>query len=196
VIGQPTDPALADAVKTLHIWLARGSHRRDRNRDGHYDDERAVQIMDAWWPRALDAQFKTVLGTDLFNKITQLIEIDNAPNNHGAHLGSAYQTGWYSYVQKDLRRLLGEPVSGPFSRIYCGNGDLVQCRTLLRNSLSAALAVTKEQLYQDEGCTDGDQLCFDEVRFRAVGAVTADPIPWINRPTFQQAVEVQGHRPR
>jgi acyl-homoserine lactone acylase PvdQ len=196
VIGQPTDPALADAVKTLHIWLARGSHRRDKNRDGQYDDERAVQIMDAWWPRAIDAQFRTVLGNDLFNKITTIIEIDNAPNNHGAHLGSAYQTGWYSYVQKDLRRLLGEPVSGPFSRIYCGNGNLAQCRTLLRNSLSDALAVTKEQLYQDEGCTDGDQLCFDEVRFRAVGAVTAPPVPWINRPTFQQALEVQGHRPR
>jgi hypothetical protein len=26
--------------------------------------------------------------------------------------------------------------------------------------------------------------------------VTVPAIPWINRPTYQQAVEVQGHRPR
>jgi hypothetical protein len=26
--------------------------------------------------------------------------------------------------------------------------------------------------------------------------VLVPAIPWINRPTFQQAVEVQGHRPR
>ena len=54
----------------------------------------------------------------------------------------------------------------------------------------------KDQLYQDSGCTAGDQTCFDAVRFRAIGAITVPPIPWINRPTYQQVVEVQGHRPR
>jgi hypothetical protein len=144
----------------------------------------------------VDAIFKPALGTDLFDKITRLVGVDNAPNNHGAHLGSAYQDGWYGYVQKDLRQLLGEPVQGPFSRVYCGNGNLAQCRTALASSLQAALAVPKTQLYQDSGCTDGDQPCFDAVRFRAIGAITVPSIPWINRPTFQQAVEVQGHRPR
>ncbi len=196
VIGQPSEPALADAVRTLNIWLYRGSHRRDKNRDGAYDDEDGVRIMDAWWPRAVDAMFKPSLGSDLFNKITGIIEVDNEPNNHGAHLGSAYQNGWYGYVQKDLRKLLGESVQGPFSRGYCGNGDLAQCRTALTDSLRAAIAVPKTQLYQTSGCTDGDQPCYDEVRFRAIGAITVPPIPWINRPTHQQVVEVQGHRPR
>ena len=41
-----------------------------------------------------------------------------------------------------------------------------------------------------------DQWCFDSVRFRPIGAVTVRTIHWINRPTFQQAVEVQGHRAR
>ena len=39
-------------------------------------------------------------------------------------------------------------------------------------------------------------MCFDETRFRTVGAVSVDPIHWINRPTWQQVVEVQGHRGR
>ena len=29
---------------------------------------------------------------------------------------------------------------------------------------------------------------------RRHGAVGVNPIPWINRPTWQQAVEIQGHR--
>ena len=41
-----------------------------------------------------------------------------------------------------------------------------------------------------------DQWCFDSVRFRPIGGVTVRTIHWINRPTFQQAVEIQGHRPR
>jgi hypothetical protein len=33
------------------------------------------------------------------------------------------------------------------------------------------------------------------VSFRPLGAVTQPLIHWINRPTFQQADEIQGHRP-
>jgi acyl-homoserine lactone acylase PvdQ len=197
VLGEaPNNPQLADAIRTLQIWLFKGAHRIDKDKDGHYEDERAVQLMDAWWPRAIDYMYRPVLGQDLFNKIQVMVGLDNAPNNHGAHLGSAYQDGWYGYVQKDLRKLLGENVKGPLSRVYCGSGNLGACRLLLAASLLDAVNVTKEQLYTDSGCTAGDQPCFDAVRFRAIGAVTVPSIPWINRPTFQQAVEVQGHRPR
>ena len=196
VLGPQSDPALADAIRTLAIWIYRGSHRIDRNKDGSYDEERAVQIADAWWPRAVEAMFKPSLGTELFNKIVGRIGLDNHPNNHGAHLGSAWQDGWYGYVNKDMRSLLGENVKGALSRPYCGDGTLAACRAALRDSLTAALAVPKEQLYQDSGCTAGDETCFDAVRFRPIGAITVPSIPWINRPTYQQVVEVQGHRPR
>jgi hypothetical protein len=196
VIGNPTNPPLADAVQALKVWLFKGAHRIDKDKDGHYADEAAVQIMDAWWPRAVDRIFKGELGQNTFDKITAMIGLDNEPNNHGAHLGSAYQDGWYGYVNKDLRSVLGQPVQQPFSRKYCGGGVLSNCRLLLTAALLDALNVTKAQLYTDSGCTAGDQACFDAVRFRPIGAVTVPPIPWINRPTFQQAVEVQGHRPR
>jgi acyl-homoserine lactone acylase PvdQ len=196
VIGTPNSPELASAVSTLQTWLSRGTHRIDKNKDGHYDDERAVQIMDAWWPLAVDYMFRPPLGDTVFGKFTGMLGVDNAPNNHGAHLGSAYQDGWYGFVNKDLRRVLGDPVQGQLSRPYCGNGILNNCRFLLGVALLNALKVTKEQLYTDSGCTAGDQPCFDFVRFRPIGAVTVPAIPWINRPTFQQAVEVQGHRPR
>ena len=43
-------------------------------------------------------------------------------------------------------------------------------------------------------CDDGD-LC-DEISFMTAGAVGMPDIHWQDRPTFQQIVEVQGHRPR
>jgi hypothetical protein len=41
-----------------------------------------------------------------------------------------------------------------------------------------------------------NQMCYDSIVFRALGAITVPTMVWINRPTFQQAVEVLGHRPR
>ena len=37
-----------------------------------------------------------------------------------------------------------------------------------------------------------DQWCYDAVRQRPVGGATQPLIHWINRPTYQQVVEVQG----
>jgi hypothetical protein len=39
-------------------------------------------------------------------------------------------------------------------------------------------------------------MCHDAVRFSTTGGIGVKPIPWINRPTWQQAVEIQGHRGR
>ena len=71
---------------------------------------------------------------------TACSSFDNEPNNHGQHLGSAYQDGWWGYVSKDLRRVLGQSVSDGFSRTYCGSGSLTACRDALRQALSDALA--------------------------------------------------------
>jgi hypothetical protein len=37
-------------------------------------------------------------------------------------------------------------------------------------------------------------MCSDSIQFRVIGAIKQPLIEWINRPTFQQAVEIQGHR--
>ena len=47
----------------------------------------------------------------------------------------------------------------------------------------------------DDKCkTAGDQYCRDEVSFRPLGGITQPLIHWINRPTYQQVLEIQGHR--
>ena len=200
VIGTPEDPALADAVAKLRAWVADGSHRRDRDGDGVYEHADAIRILDAFWPRWMHAQFEPSLGPKLFDQLVAAHELDNAPNNHGSHLGSAYQTGWYGYAAKDLRRVLGRRVAQPYSKRYCGAGVRARCRALLRSALGDALADTPAKLYEDKACAAAgkphDQACFDAIAFRATGGVTQPMIGWQNRPTYQQAIEVQGHRPR
>src|SRR5207244_2450344 len=132
-------PELRHALALLRAWVRSGAHRIDRNRDGAYDQSEAVQIMDAWWPRWLHAEFEPLLGRRLFRDIAGLNELVNAPNNSGQHLGSAWQAGWYGYAQKDLRTVLGRHVRGRYSRVYCGRGSLARCRTALAASLRAAL---------------------------------------------------------
>ena len=81
---------------------------------------------------------------------------------------------------------------------------------MLVSTLIQATTKTPAQLYgADDICKSqpglgpsdprrkaGDQLCFDSIWMRALGAAQQPVIHWINRPTFQQAVEIQGRAPR
>jgi acyl-homoserine lactone acylase PvdQ len=197
IVGRPRDKTLRAAVATLRAWRRAGGHRKDANRDGRYDHAAAVQLMDAWWPRLVRAQFQPVLGRGAFERLATTVDFDNEPNNHGQHLGSAFQDGWYGYSRKDLMSVLGRKVRGPYSRRYCGKGSLKRCRRALRRSLAAAVKVPAAELYGgDEKCPNADQWCFDAVSFRATGGATQPLIHWINRPTFQQINEIQRPVPR
>jgi acyl-homoserine lactone acylase PvdQ len=192
VIGRPRDPALRDAVAKLRAWRRDGGLRRDHDRNGVYEHSDAIRIMDAWWPRWLEAQFRPVLGERAFKVLTATVAIDNPPSTHQ---GSAYQGSWYGYVSKDLRTVLGERVRGKYSRVYCGT--LKRCRAALRRSLAAAARVPASEVYPGDAlCEAGDQWCHDAVQHRPIGGATQALIHWINRPTFQQVVEVHKRVPR
>jgi acyl-homoserine lactone acylase PvdQ len=200
VLGTPRDPALRQAVDALTAWRNAGAHRIDTNRDGQYEHADAIRVMDAWWPRWMKAQFEPSLGRDLFERIDRVHEIDNNPNNHGDHVGSAWQNGWYSFAQKDLRRVLGDRVRG-WPRTYCGRGRLSACRAALERSLADALSASANPgLYNDPVCAaehrDNEQACFDAIWHRPLGGITQPLVPWQNRPTFQQVVEIPGTAPR
>jgi acyl-homoserine lactone acylase PvdQ len=201
ILGKPHDAGLRDAVNKLRAWQRDGGLRRDSNHDGVYEHADAIRIMDAWWPRWVKAQFQPALGGKAYSALSRTLEIDNPPNNNGAHLGSAYQGGWYGYVRKDLRSVLKRKVKGAYARRYCGGGKLARCRLVLERSLRDARRVSASQLYGDDAVCKaagkaGDQWCFDAVRLRPVGGATQPLIHWINRPTYQQAVEIHNRAPR
>ena len=190
------------AVSTLGAWTRSGAYRRDLDSNGTYEATEAVRIMDAWWPRMVEGNFRRALGGDLFAQA--LGDNDDEPRAQG----SAYQEGAYGTVEKDLRNVLGRNVKGRYSRVYCGagrrggggGGNLGKCRRALLDSLKEALEVSYGELYGSDTCennagvTGDPQYCNDAVRFRALGGITQPPIHWINRPTYQQVVEIQGHR--
>jgi hypothetical protein len=155
--------------------------------------------MDAWWPLLIRAELQPVLGSKLLDESERDFPINDQPGQgtSGPHLGSAFDVGFYGIVQKDLRAALHRHVAGPLNRIYCGNGSLTACRAALRASLRKAISRTQVQVYPSDGvCAAGNQMCSDSIQFRAIGAITQPLIEWINRPTFQQAVEILGHGPR
>ncbi|MGI8460235.1 MAG: penicillin acylase family protein [Solirubrobacterales bacterium] len=189
--GKGASAEAKGAISTLKAWAKSGAHRRDLNRDGTYDDAEAVRIMDAWWPLLLEAEFEPTLGKDLYGVIEDARGIDDTPHKSGTNQGSAYNGGWYGYVQKDLRTLLGKKVRGRYSRVYCGKGKLDACRGDLIDSLEQAVATPESEVYADaDSCDLGSaQMCFDAVEFTTTGGVGQPPFHWINRPTFQQVVE-------
>ncbi|HET8953919.1 MAG TPA: hypothetical protein VFN44_25575, partial [Solirubrobacteraceae bacterium] len=111
--------------------------------------------------------------------------------------GSSFFDGWHGYVDKDLRRLLGRRVKHPLSRRYCGGGKLRACRRVLTSTLAAAATDVRSQYgtalahvrIRATGC-EKDPIC-DQISFITAGAVDTPPIPWQDRPTFQQIVEIR-----
>ncbi len=75
--------------------------------------------MDAWYPKAADAVLAPVLG-ELTPRFAQLRGRGGAASSFGS--------GWYSYIDKDLRTLLGRNVKGKFANRYCGSGRLQRVR--------------------------------------------------------------------
>jgi hypothetical protein len=199
VIGHPKAPApLVAAVAQLRAWLAAGAHRINRaapGAHGTYQQGTAVQIMDAWWPLLVRADFGSVLGSSLLTSVEGQFAINDEPGHgtSGSHLGSAWDVGFYGIVQKDLRAVLGRRVAGPLNRVFCGRGSLKACRLALEASLLQAVGESAAQVYPADGvCAAGDQMCSDSIQFRAIGAVTQPLIEWVNRPTFQQALTITG----
>ncbi len=194
VIGH--DRSTAAARKVLAGWLHAGAPRVDRDRDGHYAHEQAIALFDDWWQHgrksvAYDVM-KGRLGSRLAHQLPTLL--DDHPRQG---VGSSWNgIAWYGYLNKDLRTLLGRRVAQPYRYGYCGGGRLSACRRTLRASLRSAVA----RVLREQGVDSVRKLTYDktqdDIRSATAGVVGVRPIDWQNRPTFQQVVELTGHRPR
>jgi acyl-homoserine lactone acylase PvdQ len=198
VTGRGRTAETREAIRLLDGWVRAGSHRRDVNDDNVVEHGAAIAVMDDWWPLLARAVFQPVLGGPAYEAIRDVHGFGSPPPDDG----SAFGNGWWSEIHTDLRTLLGARVRDPLSRRYCGRGNRARCRATLLSTLAEAVASAKERygastladIEMQAVCDDGD-LC-DEISFTTGGAVGMPDIHWQDRPTFQQIVEVQGHRPR
>jgi acyl-homoserine lactone acylase PvdQ len=189
VLG-PTAPPSSDARAQnmrdrLAAWLATETHRRDHDHDGQYDDPQAPAIMDAWWPRLAHAMFDSASGAAIDDLGLTLDDGDRF-----GHLGSAFDDAFYGQVRKDLTRILGLPQADPWSRPYCGGGVLADCRAALWQAMSQAAADLQAEFGSANVADWKRQIADEDIRHTAVGVTAVPAIPWINRPTFQQVVQL------
>ncbi len=190
----PAPSALAlEARKVVNKWVfKKGSSRYGK--EGPKDPGAA--ILDAAWKPIGEAVLTPVLGESLTNQLQGAIGANNGENSQG----SSYGGGWYGYVYKSLREVLGDSVAQPNSRPYCGNGNLEACR----NSLWAALQGAAEDLSTEQGPTVKSwraakvrigflpgpiPLVFNK-KTKKLESLT---MSWTNRSTFQQVIEFTGH---
>jgi acyl-homoserine lactone acylase PvdQ len=187
VLDGTTAPNARDQqmLDLLEAWRANGSSRLDVDLNGKIDDPGAA-IMDAAWPKIADAVMSPVLGPQL-PELASLMGRDDSANNQG----SSYDSGWYGYIDKDLRTVSGHQVAGRFKTRFCGLGDLTACR----DSLWAAIDSAGNDLQAAQGTANPADWRADatgeRIRF---GAFFPFTMRWTNRPTFQQAISYDGHR--
>ncbi len=159
--GPAPDPVTQQAAQLVTQWSDAGASLIDTTGTGVVDMPGAA-ILDKAWPAIVDAVLAPVLGP-----LVSAIPSDGA----------------MSYVDKDLRTILGQPVKGRYSRVYCGNGDIAACRTSLWSALhSAAYTLASQQGLNATAWRAPDQ------RITFQPGLLPNTMAGSNRPTFQQVV--------
>ena len=186
----------------LDAWHRSGSNRLDADGDNLYDHSAAISLFDAWWRRAVRAQFEPGLGQPLFDLVErQVLSLR----------GDGWD--WGTHVQKDLRAVLGRRVRGAYSRIYCGGPVRApvrrrrlravrrRCRDVMLVTLRAAVAEVRAKQGADPAgwkvratCPQTDPPSCEQIVPNTAGAVDTPPFPWQNRGTYHQVTGVTGHR--
>jgi acyl-homoserine lactone acylase PvdQ len=175
-------PSSRDAkmVSLLDTWSKNRAPRLDRNRDGKLDDP-GVPIMDALWDGAANAAMCSRLGTSLCNQLDGLQGRFNAPP--GGQYG-----GWYHYMSKDFRTLLGKKPKGAFSMTYCDK-TAERCATKLWKAIDAAGRKLASKQGSDPTKWRAPRL---DINFAPLQLLSMD---YTNRPSgIQQVISFSGHR--
>ncbi len=176
--GAAPDALTAQAAALVTAWGAAGGSLLDSDLDGTIDDPGAA-VMGAAWDRICDAVMTPVLGP-LVDDLAALV-----PRH-----STGYGGGWYGYIDKDLRTLLGRRVRGRYNLRYCGAGSLDACRA----SLWAALQAAAMELAAAEG-PDPSAWRAPAPRISFAPGLIPDTMRFTNRATFQQVLRFDRRAP-
>jgi acyl-homoserine lactone acylase PvdQ len=172
--GAAPDARDQQVLDLMDAWIERDAPRIDADDDGTFDDAGPV-ILDAIWRPIVNAVLQPVIGA-------ATPDVDRVRNLDGLEGAS--------YVDKDLRSLLDEPVVGPFNLAYCGAGDLAACRESLWQAIHQAADAAATQ----QGQADPSLWRKDAARTGFIPGLLTETFPTTNRPTFQQVLEFERRR--
>ncbi len=183
--GPPPSARARRLLEMLEGWHAGGSSRLDRDKDGNIDAGAAPAVMDAFYPRLLDAVLTPALGPQT-DELETLEGADDTP-------GSGFTGGGINWVEKDLRTVVGERLAAPFTTHLCGGGDLAACRA----SVWAALDAAGAEVAAKQGSENPDAWRSDATaeRISFAPGLLKTTIRYTNRPSgIQQVISFGGHR--
>jgi hypothetical protein len=194
-----------------HAWIdakpGLGGWRRDRDGDGLYDQRAQVVLMDAWYPHLIDAlvpQIIAIDGAGAHQNPTECTGLAlqcrlDAPRAQG----SAFEYGYHEHMKRLLQTVLGTPGHHEYRALKCaGTGSMSDCRAGVLAALGQALSDLGglssmsswdgTTLYNAQTSMTGETVeAYDAVVHQGFGLKMVPNIPWVNRPTFQQVVEVK-----
>lgn len=183
--GSAPSPRAQRMLALLGEYRRTGAHRLDLDGDGKVDHPGAA-IADAAWQPMVEAVLRPVLGPRL-RDLQAIAGTDASPRTD-------FTGGGLSYLDKDLRTVLGDRVRGRFSVRFCGRGNLARCRRALWAAMEAAgnrLALAQGP---DPSAWRADA---NAERIRFAPGLLPTTIRYTNRPSgIQQVISFGGHRPR
>jgi hypothetical protein len=167
--GPAPDVRDQEVLDLMDAWIADDAPRIDVDADTFFDGSGPV-IIDAVWRPIANAVMSPVFGP----LVGALDNVRNLDGLEGA-----------SYIDKDLRSLLGDPVQGPYNLSYCGGGDLAACR----DALWQAIHDTADTLTVQQGQAEPGLWRKAVQTTGFVPGLLPNRFPTTNRPTFQQVLE-------
>jgi acyl-homoserine lactone acylase PvdQ len=173
--GKAPDALSKQAEQLVTKWAAKGAPRLDADLNGTYDDP-GVAILDSAFTKMATNALGARLG-DLTTNLSDFINPDSIPS---------FGSGWYGYVDKDLRTLLHpRSVRGKFKLSYCGLGSLKRCRAELWAGLQSA---TKDLAAKQGNDPTKWRQDATSQRISFSPGLISDTMRWTDRPTFQQVL--------
>jgi hypothetical protein len=156
-------------VNILDDWVSRDAPRLDADDDGLYDEP---------GPAIMDGLFRAFAQTVMHGRLGDLVDDVDAVRGLSGLSGE-------SYVDKDLRTLLGDNVKGRFNLTYCGNGSVNQCSRWLWYTLHSFA----DRLSANFDDPDPATWLATASRTGFQPGLIPNTMRSTNRPTFQQVLE-------
>jgi acyl-homoserine lactone acylase PvdQ len=170
--------AEATALRFVRDWVRAGAHRYNRDGDDRMDDGAALAVFDAWYDRLVHLVFDDELGPEGF-------ELIGAPvSDYSPASGSSFFFDFSSYLANLFDR------TGGYARDYCDDLTTTgreSCADMVRRAFTEAFAKVVEAQGPDPAAWTTPA---ENLSFQAFGAGSVEGIPWQNRGTYNQVVEV------
>ncbi|MGH8505840.1 MAG: penicillin acylase family protein [Stenotrophobium sp.] len=175
-----------------------------------YDNQAAVVLMDAWYLHLMDTVTPQLTALDpsldapgLTSCVSNILLCRyDAPRAQG----SAYEYGWYQVMYRMLQMALNTPGHHNYQILNCAGAgkSTADCRNAVLTALDDALKDlggvssmgnwTGKQLPDWTGKTGRTVETYDEIAPTDLSTLPAEPMPWSNRPTYQQVIQVESGR--